>query len=44
MDHMNSVLIVDDDEGLLEMLQTAMSIEGYHCETAADVEKALDLI
>ena len=44
MDHVNSVLIVDDDEGLLEMLQTAMSIEGYHCETAADVEKALDLI
>ncbi len=44
MDHMNSVLIVDDDEGLLEMLQTAMSIEGYRCETAADVERALDLI
>lgn len=41
---MNSVLIVDDDEGLLEMLMTALSIEGYRCETAAEVEKALDLI
>lgn len=44
MDYMNSVLIVDDDEGLLEMLKTALSIEGYRCETAANVEKALDLI
>jgi diguanylate cyclase (GGDEF)-like protein len=44
MDYMNSVLIVDDDEGLLEMFQTALSIEGYRCETAANVEKALDLI
>lgn len=41
---MNSVLIVDDDERLLEMLMTALSIEGYRCETAAEVEKALDLI
>jgi diguanylate cyclase (GGDEF)-like protein len=41
---MNSVLIVDDDEGLLEMFKTALSIEGYRCETAANVEKALDLI
>ena len=44
MDHMNSVLIVDDDEGLLDMFQTALSIEGYRCETAATVERALDLI
>jgi diguanylate cyclase (GGDEF)-like protein len=44
MDYMNSVLIVDDDEGLLEMFKTALSIEGYRCETAANVEKALDLI
>jgi diguanylate cyclase (GGDEF)-like protein len=44
MDYMNSVLIVDDDEGLLEMFQTALSIEGYRCETAANVERALDLI
>ena len=44
MDHMNSVLIVDDDEGLLDMFQTALSIEGYRCETAATFERALDLI
>jgi two-component system cell cycle response regulator len=44
MDYMNSVLIVDDDEGLLEMFQTALSLEGYQCEKAATVEKALELI
>ena len=44
MDYMNSILIVDDDEHLLEMFQTALSIEGYQCEKAATVEKALELI
>jgi diguanylate cyclase (GGDEF)-like protein len=41
---MNSVLIVDDDESLLEMFQTALSLEGYNCEKAATVEEALELI
>jgi diguanylate cyclase (GGDEF)-like protein len=44
MDFMNSVLVVDDDEGLLDMLKTALSIEGYRCEIASTVEKAIDLI
>jgi two-component system cell cycle response regulator len=44
MDYMNSILIVDDDEHLLEMFQTALSLEGYQCEKAATVEKALELI
>lgn len=44
MDQKDSVLIVDDDESLLEMFQTALSIEGYRCETAETIEKALELI
>jgi diguanylate cyclase (GGDEF)-like protein len=44
MDYMNTVLIVDDDEGLLEMFQTALSLEGYECKKAATAEKALELI
>lgn len=44
MDNMDSVLIVDDDEGLLEMFQTALSIKGYRCETASKVDRALELI
>lgn len=44
MSNMDSILIVDDDESLLEMFQTSLSIEGYRCEKASTVEKALELI
>ena len=44
MDYMNFILIVDDDEHLLDMFQTALSLEGYQCEKAANVERALELI
>ena len=44
MNNMDSVLIVDDDESLLEMFKTALSIEGYQCEKASNVDRALELI
>ena len=44
MDERNSVIIVDDDERLLEIFKTALSLEGYQCETASSAESALELI
>jgi len=44
MDKKNSVIIVDDDERLLEVFKTALSLEGYQCETASSAESALELI
>jgi DNA-binding response OmpR family regulator len=44
MDERTSVIIVDDDEMLLEMFKTTLSIEGYQCETASSAEAAIELI
>jgi diguanylate cyclase (GGDEF)-like protein len=44
MDERNSILIVDDDESLLDILKTALSSEGYQCETALSFESAFKLI
>lgn len=44
MDERTSVIIVDDDEKLLEIFKTALSLEGYQCETASSAESALELI
>ncbi|OGW36912.1 MAG: hypothetical protein A2Y97_05275 [Nitrospirae bacterium RBG_13_39_12] len=44
MDERNSVIIVDDDKRLLEIFKTALSLEGYECETASSAESALELI
>jgi len=44
MDERNSVIIVDDDERLLEIFKTALSLEGYQCETASSADSALELI
>ncbi len=44
MDTRNSILIVDDDEKLLDIFKTALSLEGYRCETAGSAEYALELI
>jgi two-component system cell cycle response regulator len=44
MDTKNSILIVDDDEKLLDIFKTALSLEGYRCETAGSAEYALELI
>jgi diguanylate cyclase (GGDEF)-like protein len=44
MDERTSVIIVDDDERLSEIFKTALSLEGYQCETASSAESALELI
>jgi diguanylate cyclase (GGDEF)-like protein len=44
MDTRNSILIVDDDEKLLDIFKTALSLEGYRCETAGSAKYALELI
>jgi len=40
----NTVLIVDDDSGILELLESKLSREGYTCITADQSEKALSLL
>ncbi len=44
MDERNYILIVDDDKSLLDIFKTHLLSEGYRCETAANVESALELI
>lgn len=39
-----SVLIVDDDAGIREMLRLVLETEGYHVETAADGLDALQRV
>jgi len=40
----STILIVDDDDGILELLQSKLSREGYTCITADQSEKALNLL
>jgi DNA-binding NtrC family response regulator len=40
----DSILIVDDDAMLLDMLRNGLLLEGYHCETTASPMFALELI
>ncbi|MBM4135560.1 MAG: response regulator [Nitrospira sp.] len=39
-----SVIIVDDNLTLLDVLKNGLSSEGYHCETATSAASALELI
>jgi DNA-binding NtrC family response regulator len=39
-----SILVVDDEEGILQWLKIALEKEGYEVETALSGKKALDLI
>ncbi len=38
------ILVVDDDESILEMIDVALSCEGYEVETAPHGAAALDLL
>ncbi len=38
-----SLMIVDDDIMLLDMLRTGLSLQGYHCETVTSARCALEL-
>ncbi|MEW6109159.1 MAG: GGDEF domain-containing response regulator [Nitrospirota bacterium] len=44
MDEKRSVIIVDDDVSLLDIIATGLSTHGYRCETAADAETAFEII
>ena len=44
MDKRSSVLIVEDDQSILNVLTEGLSINGYHCETAPNAEEALNLL
>jgi YesN/AraC family two-component response regulator len=39
-----SVIIVDDEEAIIDTVKTALSLNGYHCETAMSGTSALELI
>lgn len=39
-----SILVVDDDEGIREILQMAFMTEGYSVTTAANGKEALDIL
>ena len=41
---LKSILIVDDDEGIREILEMAFSTEGFDVKTAANGLEALDLL
>ena len=39
---MAKILVVDDDQGMRELLEIMLTGEGYKVSTAPDAEKALD--
>ena len=44
MEQRSSVIVVDDDTVLLDVLKTGLSQEGYHFESATNTTSALELI
>ena len=44
MTKLSSVLIVEDEMELLEMLRNGLSLRAYHCETAMNATVALELL
>ncbi len=44
MNRIGSVLMVDDEMELLDMLNDGLSLRGYHCETAINATSALELL
>ncbi len=44
MDEKESVIIIDDDVTVLNMIDSGLSSKGYRCETATDAESAFELI
>lgn len=39
-----SILVVDDDEGIREILQMAFALEGYSVTTASNGKEAMDIL
>ena len=44
MGERDSVLIVDDDATLLDLLKSGLKLEGYDCETVGNAASALEVI
>ena len=44
MGHLNSILVVEDDEGIREMIKLALEMEGYTVFTAVNGKQGLDLL
>jgi two-component system, cell cycle response regulator len=44
MDDKRSVIIIEDDPDLLQMLEQGLAAGGYRCETATDAESAVELL
>ena len=44
MDEKGSVIIIDDDVSVLNMIETGLLSRGYRCETATNAETAFELI
>ena len=44
MNRLSSILIVDDQMELLNMLKDGLSVRGYHCEAAMNATSALELL
>ncbi|MGH2688864.1 MAG: response regulator [Actinomycetota bacterium] len=44
MERQSRLLVVDDDEGILEITQRSLEAEGYRVDTAHDGERALELV
>ncbi|MBI5640268.1 MAG: response regulator [Nitrospirae bacterium] len=44
MSAIKTILVADDDSALLKMIQEALSVHGYSCETAEDGTTALDIL
>jgi DNA-binding response OmpR family regulator len=44
MDEKSSVIIIDDDTRLLQVIKTGLLSQGFRCEAATSVESAFELI
>ncbi|MGH2721395.1 MAG: response regulator, partial [Actinomycetota bacterium] len=44
MERPSRLLVVDDDEGILEITQRSLEAEGYRVDTCRDGERALELV
>ena len=42
MEHLNCLLVIDDDHDILLSLQDALEVEGYHVATASTGREALE--
>jgi len=44
MEHKGTVLVIDDEQGFCELLQSVLEREGFHVVTTTDPERCIDLV